>query len=75
MNSLEGFIALIRDEIGVPVTIEDAGRALHDLPGWHSICLVFLVAVLEDRLGRRLSVIDLLEAPNLESIYEVATTG
>ncbi|MFE2428506.1 acyl carrier protein [Streptomyces sp. NPDC059373] len=75
MTDLEEFIALIRDDLGLPVTVEDAGRRLHDLPGWDSIHLLRLVTVLEDRTGRSISVIDLLEAPSLESIYDLAATA
>lgn len=69
MNSLDDFIALVREEFDLPLTAEDAGRELHELPGWDSIHLLRLVTVLEDRAGRSISVIDLLEAPTLESIY------
>ncbi|MBT2505640.1 acyl carrier protein [Streptomyces sp. ISL-98] len=75
MNDLEDFIALVRDELGVPVAVEDAGRALHDLPGWDSLHLLRLVTVLEARTGRSINVIDLLEAPSLEFIYGLAATG
>lgn len=75
MNSLEEFIALVRDELGLPLTVQDADRALHELPGWDSIHLLFLVTVLENRTGRSISVIDLFDAPNLEFIYGLATTG
>ncbi|MFF4764718.1 acyl carrier protein [Streptomyces sp. NPDC001292] len=75
MNTLEDFIALVRDELALPVTVEDAGRGLHELPGWESIHLLRLVTVLEDRTGRSVSVVDLLEAPSLESIYGLVATG
>ncbi|QKV90558.1 acyl carrier protein [Streptomyces sp. NA02950] len=69
MKDLEEFIALIREEIGLLVTVEDAERGLHDLPGWDSVHLLWLVTALEEWAGRSVSVIDLLEAPSLASIY------
>jgi acyl carrier protein len=75
VNSLEDFITLVRDELGMPVTVADAERRLHDLPGWDSLHLLRLVTVLEDVAGRSISVIDLLEAPNLKFIYGLAATG
>ncbi|MEV0411112.1 acyl carrier protein [Streptomyces sp. NPDC050448] len=75
MNDLEDFIALVRDELALPVTIEDAGRGLHELAGWDSFHLLRLVVALEEKTGRSVGVVDLLEAPSLESIYRVVTTG
>jgi acyl carrier protein len=75
MKDLEEFIALIREEVGLPVTAADADRALHDLHGWDSIHLLWLVTVLEERTGRSVSLIDLLEAPSLASIYDLVAVG
>ncbi|MFC6082156.1 hypothetical protein [Sphaerisporangium aureirubrum] len=75
MNTIEDFIALVRDELSLPLTVSDAGRVLDDIPGWDSLHLLWLVTVLEARTGRNISVIDLLDAPDLQSIYRLATTG
>lgn len=72
MNSIGEFVTLIRDELGMPVTIDDVGRDLNELPGWDSIHLLWLVVILEQKAGRSISVIELLEAPNLEYIYGLA---
>jgi hypothetical protein len=69
VNSIGEFVALIRDELGLPLSVADADRELADLPGWESIYLIWLVTILEQRTGRNVSVIDLLEAPNLTYIY------
>ena len=72
MNSINDFVALVNDELGLMVTVEDEARALNEIPGWDSMHLLWLVALLEQRTGRPLSVIDILDAPNLKSIYELA---
>jgi hypothetical protein len=75
MKRFEDFLALVRDELGLAVTAEDAERSLPELPGWESVHLLSLVVVLEGRAGRPLSVADLLDAPDLRSIYQLATAG
>ena len=74
MNSIDEFVALVNDELGLTVTVEDEVRALNEIPGWDSMHLLWLVALLEQRTGRALSVIDILDAPNLKSIYELAAS-
>lgn len=75
MNSIGDFVTLVRDELGLPITAEDAGRGLDEIPGWDSMHLLWLVTILEQKTGRSISVIDVLEAPNLEYIYELAVDG
>jgi hypothetical protein len=70
MNSIGDFVILVRDELGLPVTVEDAARSLHEIPGWDSMHLLWLVSLLEQRTGRGLSVVDILDAPNLEYIFQ-----
>ncbi len=72
MNGAADFVALIRDELGLPLTEDDLRRPLHEIPGWESMHLLWLVAVLEEETGRQISVIDLLEAPCLEFVRELA---
>ncbi len=71
MNSIDEFVGLVRDELGLPVTVEDAGREFNELPGWDSMHLLWLVAILEQQIGRSISVIDVLDAPNLEYIFDL----
>jgi len=71
VNSIDEFVGLVRDELGLPVTVEDAGREFNELPGWDSMHLLWLVAILEQQIGRSISVIDVLDAPNLEYIFDL----
>jgi acyl carrier protein len=73
VNTIGDFVALVRDELGMPITVDDIDRELNGLPGWDSMHLLWLVTLLEKRTGRTVSVIDLLEAPNLAHIYDLAT--
>ncbi|GAA4134284.1 hypothetical protein GCM10022416_15870 [Actinomadura keratinilytica] len=72
MNSAVEFVALLRAELGLPLTEDDLERALHELPGWESVHLLWLVTILEQHTGRRINVVDLLEAPNLRYVYDLA---
>ncbi|MES9544135.1 MULTISPECIES: acyl carrier protein [unclassified Actinomadura] len=69
MNTIDDLVALVRDELGLPVTVETAGLEFDSLPGWDSVHLLWLLTVLEERTGRSLSMPDLLEAASLESVY------
>lgn len=69
MNNIRDLIGLVRDELGLMITLDDIERELDELPGWDSMHLLWLVTQLEQRTGRSVTVIDVLEAPNLESIY------
>jgi hypothetical protein len=69
VKSIGDFVDLVRDELGLPITVDDVGRELHELPGWDSMHMLWLVARLEQETGRTVTVIDLLEAPNLQYIY------
>jgi acyl carrier protein len=75
MNSIVEFVDIVRDELGLQITLDDVGRELDDLPGWDSMHLLSLVSQLEQKTGRAVSVIDLLEAPNLEYIYGLVANG
>jgi len=72
VNSIDDFVALLCDELGLPVTVEDVGRQFDEIPGWESMHLLWLVTILEQKTGRSITVPDLLEAPNLEYIYALA---
>ena len=75
MNSISDFAALVRDELGLPVTVQNVGLGFDELPGWDSVHLLTLLAVLERASGRRISLADVLEAPSLECIYALAVAG
>lgn len=70
-SRIDGLVELIRDELGLPVTAEDANRPLDELPGWDSFHLVWLAGALESGTGRRMSLPDLLQAPTLADLHAV----
>jgi acyl carrier protein len=69
MDSIVDFVVLIRDELGLALTVEDTELGFDDISGWDSMFLLWLVAILERKTGRRVTVPDVLEAENLKSIY------
>ncbi|HEX2312225.1 MAG TPA: acyl carrier protein [Thermomonospora sp.] len=72
MNTVEDFVALVRDELGLPVTVETIGLGFDQLDGWDSVHLLALLTALERETGRRISLPDVLEAPSLEHVYGLA---
>ena len=72
MNTIDDFVALVRDELGLPVTHEDVGRELDQVPGWDSVHLLSLLTLLERATGRAISLPEVLEAPSLNHIYCLA---
>lgn len=75
MNTLDDLVVLIRDELGLPVSVQDAERPLDEIAGWDSVHLLWLTAALERRTGRSVSIPDLLEAGSLGGIYRVAVAA
>lgn len=73
MNSIDDLIAIVRDELGLPVAIEDAEAGFDELAGWDSVHLLRLVTVLESTTGRRMSLPAVLEADSLADVYALAT--
>ncbi|HEX6526874.1 MAG TPA: phosphopantetheine-binding protein [Streptosporangiaceae bacterium] len=74
MNTIDDFLTLVRDELGLPVTMHDAGLNLDQVAGWDSMHLLWLLTVLEQRTGRSLPLAALLEAESLEDIYSLVVT-
>ena len=72
MNTIDEFLQLVRDGLGLPVTAEDAERGLDEIPGWDSVHLLWLLTSLEKRTGRSISMPEVLEASSLGQIYAVA---
>ncbi|MCD0451748.1 phosphopantetheine-binding protein [Actinocorallia sp. API 0066] len=72
MTTIDEFVSLVQDELGLDVTPEDVGRSLDELAGWDSLHLLTLATLLERTTGRSLVLTDLLEARSLERIYAVA---
>ena len=69
---VDDLITLLRDELGLPVTAEHATRRLDEIPGWDSVHLLWLLTTLEKATGRRLSLPELLDAPDLAGIHALA---
>ena len=72
MTTIEDFVGLVQDELGLEVSVADLARSLDEVPGWDSLHLLALATVLERRTGRRIGLPDLLEAGSLHGIYAVA---
>lgn len=69
MNSIDELIAVVRDELGLAVALDDAGRSFDEIPGWDSVHLLWLLTVVERRTGRSVSLPEVLEARSLEGLY------
>jgi acyl carrier protein len=72
VNTIEDFISLLRDDMGLPVTVQDASLSLDQVAGWDSVYLLSLLTQLEWRTGRSLSLADVLDAQSLRDIYTLA---
>lgn len=72
MNSIDDFVSLLRDEIGLPVSAADIESGLDQVPGWDSVHLLTLMMALETRTSRTIPMPELLEAPSLGHIYRLA---
>jgi hypothetical protein len=74
VNSIDDFVTLVRDELGLPLTRADVGRDLDEVPGWDSVRLLSLLTILERATGRPMSFPALLDAQSFAHIYELART-
>lgn len=72
MTTIDEFLTLVRDEIGLEVGPEHTNVPLDQVPGWDSMHLLTLLTVLERRTGRPISLPQVLEAGSLHRIHEVA---
>ncbi|GAA3566832.1 hypothetical protein GCM10022419_054390 [Nonomuraea rosea] len=72
MTTIDDFIALVQDEIGIPVTVADAERGFDELDHWDSVHLLALLIALERATGQRVSMPDVMEATSLQDIFELA---
>ncbi|PRY34874.1 acyl carrier protein [Umezawaea tangerina] len=73
MNTIDEFVALLHDEVGLPVSADDVETGLDQVPGWDSVHLLTLMMALERRTGRTIPMPELLEAPSLGHIYRLAS--
>ncbi|MFD8882997.1 phosphopantetheine-binding protein [Streptomyces erythrochromogenes] len=69
LDSLDVFLRTVRDDLGLDIAVpEGADTALGELPGWDSLNLLRLVALLEES-GHRVPVHRLLEARSLREVH------
>ena len=73
--TLDEFLTLVHEEIGLDVSQEDARRPLTDLGGWDSVHLLALLRAVEQSTGAAISLPDVLEAGTLEGVHAAATAG
>ncbi|MGI5195721.1 acyl carrier protein [Streptomyces sp. CA-288835] len=72
MHTIDEFVRLVRDELGMPLEEHQVSADLDQLPEWDSLYLLKLVTALEQATGRSLPVGRLLEARSLREIYRLA---
>lgn len=72
MNNLRDFVAILRDDLGLTIKLEDVGKDLDYIPDWDSVHLLQLLSVLERETGRPVPLPDLLGASSLAEMYELA---
>ncbi|WP_328928374.1 phosphopantetheine-binding protein [Streptomyces sp. NBC_00190] len=69
LDSVDTFLRTVRDDLGLELDIPaGADTALVNLPGWDSLNLLRLLALLEES-GHRVPVHRLLEAHSLRDIH------
>jgi acyl carrier protein len=73
VTTIDDFIALLRDEMGLTVTEQEVSLRLDEVVGWDSVHLLSLLTLLEWRAGRSVAMADALEAQSLSDIYALAT--
>lgn len=73
MDGIGELIALVNEELGLALRPADAGAPLKALPGWDSLLLLRLIAVLESATGRPLPVAEVIGADSLAEIHALAT--
>jgi acyl carrier protein len=72
MNNLRDFVAILRDDLGLKIKLEDVGKDLDHIADWDSAHLIQLMSVLERETGRPVALPDLLGASSLAEMYELA---
>jgi acyl carrier protein len=72
VRTVADFVVLLQEELGLEVCVEDVSAGFDEVPGWDSVHLLRLLTVLERETGRPISVPDVLDAPNLRYIYDLA---
>jgi hypothetical protein len=71
VKTIDDFVLLLRDEMGLDITVPDAARGFDELPGWDSVHLLSLLTLMEQTTGRQVALPAVLEAPSLEDVYRL----
>ncbi|MER5502625.1 MULTISPECIES: acyl carrier protein [unclassified Streptomyces] len=74
MDEFADFLGLIRDELGLVLTEEEAGADFDALPAWDSVHLLRLVGLVERETGRRVPVAGVLRARSLREIHSLVAS-
>jgi len=72
VTSIEDFIGLIDEELGLQVTAEQVEATFDQIPDWDSVKLLWLATALEKAIGRPVRFADLLEATSLGDVFRLA---
>jgi len=72
VTSIEDFIELIDEELGLVVTAEQVEEAFDQIPEWDSVKLLWLATALEKAIGQPVRFADLLEATSLGDVFRLA---
>jgi acyl carrier protein len=75
VNTMDDFLAILRDELGLQVDTQHASLKLNEVADWDSVYLLSLLTILERRTGRSLQLAKMLEAATLEEMYAVAVAA
>lgn len=70
--TLEDYVRLVNDEIGMPLAPEQVSSDFDELPYWDSLYLLKLITALEGAISRKVPVGKVMEARSLKEIYELA---
>jgi acyl carrier protein len=72
VNTVDEFLVLLRDDLGLPVTADDLDRPFDEIRGWDSVHVLTLLSLLERRLGRSVPFAEALAAASLGDMYRLA---
>lgn len=67
--SKDDFIRLVRDELALPLNVQDLDSDLDHVVSWDSMHMMRLVAAVERETGRRVPIGKLLADRSLGAIY------
>ncbi|MEV4316935.1 phosphopantetheine-binding protein [Actinocrispum sp. NPDC049592] len=71
MTTIDGFVTIVRDELGLAVTADNVGESFDRIPGWDSVHLLALLVILERESSVPISMPSVLQAGSLREIYQL----